>query len=469
MRLISLAIVMLFVFSACSIGDNDDTTPVVSEATPTVALTPPAAAESTATAEDDANETQPAESTPPESPSGEATANPEPTQPEAADAAELAEVIDQIALQTSEVRRLELLEEIDSQIINREQLRENLVEMLEVDLGREQAELDRDLLWMLRLIDDPELDYYQLTVDLLTEQVAGYYDSDTGQLFVISEDSELAADTKVTMSHEITHALQDQHFGLDRYDEDSTDFDRLTAFSSVVEGDASWTMVQYAIQYLTQEEIGEFVTGAGAEQSSETLENAPRYIRDGLLFPYERGFTFVEALLGEGDLDAVNAALENPPVSTEQILHPEKYTSTPQDLPLEVDVPDLTEALGDGWAETYQGTLGEFDLVILLEENGVTPAGAAAEGWGGTRFEVWSNNDALLTVLATRWDSEQDAAEFSAALNQTFSSYTQEGDIWSDGSRFYTVISSGDRVTLTTSTDRDALVAARDAQQVNGP
>lgn len=476
MRLISLAIAMLFVLSACSVGSDDDATPDAPDATPTLELATPAAADPTVEADEEPTEadvepteTEAAESTPTEDTSEQATSEPESTQTETAGSGELAALIDQIAEDTADARGLELLEEIDSEIINREQLGENLLQTIEEDFPREQADLDRDLLWMLRLIDDPELDYYQLTIDLLTEQVAGYYNTETDELFVVSEESDLSADQKVTMSHEIVHALQDQHFGLDPYDEDSTDFDGLTAFAALTEGDATWAMIQYAIQYLTQEEINEFVSGAGAQPASPTLDNAPRYIRDGLLFPYEAGFTFVEALINEGDIEAVNAAFENPPVSTEQILHPEKYISEPQDLPLEVDIPDLSEALGDGWEETYEGTLGEFDLNILLEENGVAPAGEATLGWGGTRFEMWGNGDALLTVMATRWDTEEDATEFDEALRETLSSYEQDGDIWFDGARYHALISMGDRVVLTTSTDRDALTSVQNAQQVNTP
>lgn len=478
MRLISLAVAMLFVLSACSVGGGDDATPDAAERTPTLELATPAGAEPTVaavdepTADDDAAEptpTLPGVPTPPEVAPTPPTVEPETTPAATGDTADLAALIDQIAEDTAQVRELELLDEINSQIINRAQLGENLRQLIEDEFPQEQADLDRDLLWMLRLIDDPALDYYQLTVDLLTEQVAGYYNSDTGELFVISEEGDLSADQKVTMSHEIVHALQDQHYGLDPYDEDSTDFDRLTAFTALIEGDASWAMIQYAIQHLTAEEINEFVTGAAAREGSPTLDSAPRYIRDGLLFPYEAGFAFVEALIAEGGIDAVNAALEDPPVSTEQILHPEKYISEPRDLPLEVDIPDLSQALGDGWEETYNGTLGEFDLLLLLEENGVRSAGSAAEGWGGTGFEMWSDADAMLTVMATRWDTEEDAAEFDEALRQTLASYEQDGDIWFDGARYHAMVTTGDRVVLTTSTGRDALMAAHNAQQVNTP
>lgn len=457
MRLIALAVALAFILSACITDDNDaspevptveQTSPAETEPSPTTAADPTPNSEPTAASES----TQPTEA----SPTGGA----------GSDDAEIQATIDEIAEQTAQVRGLELLNPIDSEIIGRDQLAENLVETLDEDYGREGAELDRDLLWMLRLIDDRDLDYYQLQLDLYTEQVAGYYESETKELYVIGDDATLPPDQKVTMSHEITHALQDQHFGLDRYNDESTDIDAITAFAALTEGDATNEMVQWAGQYLTQQELMEFIQGSSDPPESPAFDNSPPYVQQSLLFPYDAGFGFVQALIAAGGLDAVNAAFENPPISTEQIMHPEKFISDPQDVPLEVDMPDLAPALGDGWSETYQGTLGEFDLNILLDQNGADDSKTASAGWGGTRFAMYANDADLLTILATRWDTEQDATEFQEALTQTMSDYDESGEFWTDGTRFYSVVASGDSVTLTSSTNQDALTAA---QPVNTP
>src|SRR5690606_5160004 len=142
------------------------------------------------------------------------------------------------------------------------------------------------------------------------------------------------------------------------------------------------------------------------------------------------------------------------------------YINEPRDLPLEVVIPDLVPRLGDGWQETYQGTLGEFDLMILLEENGVADSHSATEGWGGTRFAMYASGDDRLTVLSTRWDTPEGATEFDEALRETMSGYELDGDIWTDGERYFAIITDNDRVVLTTSTSRDALQAALNGQQV---
>jgi len=470
MRLMAVLIAFTFLLTACIGSDDVVETPDAPANTPTIeaATEPPSGPDPTATeadtpdpsptpTADDAEPTEAADPTPaPDEPA------PTPTSDDSAANGELEQLIQEIAQQTAVVRGLPLLDEIDSEIIDREQLRENLLTIIEEDYGQEQADLDRDVLWLLRLIPERSLDYFALQIDLYTEQVAGYYHSETKQLVVIGEPGGLTADQKVTLSHEITHALQDQHFGLDRYDEDDPDFDRFTAFQSVYEGDATWTMIQWAISHLSMAEISEFLT-AGDDTDTSTFDNAPRYVRDSLIFPYSAGFAFVEQLIASGGLDALDAAMQDPPVSTEQILHPEKYINEPRDLPLEVDLPDLDGVLGDDWEEVYEGSLGEFDLLILLEENGVANGTSAAAGWGGAWFVTYQSGDDLLAVLSTRWDTTDDAVEFDEALRQTMAGNEQDGDIWFDGDRYHHIASSGDSVVLITSTDRDALLAALDA------
>ena len=476
MRLLALLVALSIILAACTgIGDDDDPTVEPPEATATTesATQPPPDPDPTATEEEAAEEPSPTieatatEETEEASPTAGET-DTTPTAAAEGDDAELEALIQEIAEETSNVRALPLQEEIDSEILSREDLRADLTEMIEEEYGQEDADLDRDLLWMLRLIPDRGLDYLELQISLLTEQVAGYYDSDTGELVVIGEEAALNADQKVTMSHEITHALQDQHFGLGRYEDDDTDFERVTAFQALTEGDATWTMVQWAIANLSMEEISEFLE-AGEEFDSPTFDSAPRYIRESLTFPYNAGFQFVEALIEEGGLEAVNAAFDDPPTTTEQILNPELYIGEPRNEPLEVSLPDLSGPLGEGWENVYEGTLGVFDLNILLEENGVSNGSQATQEWGGTRFVMYESEDDLLTVLSTLWETEEAATRFNEALRQTMAEYEQDGDIWFDGERYHAIISGGDRVILTTSTNPDALRAALDAQQVNTP
>ncbi|MDW8185354.1 MAG: hypothetical protein RMM07_08875, partial [Anaerolineae bacterium] len=146
---------------------------------------------------------------------------------------------------------------------------------------------------------------------------------------------------------------------------------------------------------------------------SEVFDRAPRVIQEELLFPYDAGFTFVQALYERGGWEAINAAFRDPPASTEQILHPEKFFR--RERPIRVTLPPLTDTLGSGWQLVDENVLGEFFLRVYLEERlPASQAEEAAAGWGGDRYAVYVNEAAgqdLLT-LAVAWDDEAEAQEF---------------------------------------------------------
>lgn len=426
-------------------GDPTETEPPVASATnepddPTATSEPEV--EATATAE--ASPTDEATSTP-----GDGGGDPRIAQ------------LEQMQGDVEQLRELPLLEDINEAIITRDELRANLEVLLDEDYSPEEAAIDAEWLWLLRLTTDRDLDLYQLQLDLLSEQVVGYYDPETKELFLISDSEELTPSDKVTMAHEITHALQDQHFDLVALQDSTLDADQDTALTALVEGDASLAMTDYLIDFMTLEEQLEFLTGSLETGSTDVLDSAPRYISEGLTFPYETGLAFVQALFDDGSWPAVDAALEDPPTSTEQIMHPEKYMTTARDEPVAVDLPDLANTLGRGWIWSYGDALGEWDLGVLLEENGVADGAALSEGWGGSWFDLYQNGDQAVTVLATVWDSDADAQAFAGGLRVSFEGTTLDGEnSWTDGERFFAMIEQGDAVILVSGTDSAAVDAA---------
>jgi hypothetical protein len=156
----------------------------------------------------------------------------------------------------------------------------------------------------------------------------------------------------------------------------------------------------------------------------------------------------------------VNAALADPPVSTEQILHPDKYLATPRDMPLPVGVPPLTGTLDAKWVYRDTGTLGEFDIALMLQENGSVNYEAAAEGWGGGQYDLYESGSNSLLMLGTRWDTDADATEFEMALSQSLAKLKKIGPLWTDGKRYYTTVRKGDRVFYFAGTDRTSVTAA---------
>jgi hypothetical protein len=385
---------------------------------------------------------------------------PQPSATTAANSADLIQEISQIEKDAASLRGLKPLKDVPDSLLTEDQLRANLTKDMADNYSKKEAKEDVSELWLTRLIDDPTLDLYQLQIDLLTEQVAGYYDPKKDELFVRNDSKELSPLARQTVAHEYTHALQDQHYDLEKLLPDkSTDDDRDLGVRSLVEGDATVSGLVYAQRKMSQQDY-QTMLDESKTSPTDVIDKAPRYIKDSLYFPYEQGVQFVIAL---GILDGygpINKALQDPPVSSEQIMHPEKYTDNPRDLPKPVALPPLTDTLGTGWTMPLNGTLGEFDLQILLQENNAAAPDTAAAGWGGGVYNYYENGDKALAVFNTVWDTKNDADEFETAINETFATSDKSGSFWTDGKRFFSLKRIGDAIAVGASTDKTALEKA---------
>ena len=319
----------------------------------------------------------------------------------------LSRTLDKIAIDVVQMRDLEPLQEVDRNFMTREELSAFFVEELEED--REDISRGQELLAILNLIPS-YMDLYRLYLDLLGEQVAGLYDTEEEKLYVIGNAEDFGPSEEVTFAHEYVHALQQQHFDIHALAESlEDDSEASAALSALIEGDASILQLQYMFSSLSQEGLGELFQ---AGEDSPVLDQAPYTVQQLLFYPYDEGVAFVTALLDTGRLDAVNQAYSNPPVSTEQILHPEKYFEN--EKPMSVSLPDLETTLGPGWSQIDSDVAGEFLLRTYLETGSErTIAAAAAAGWGGDRYILLRGpqNERML-VLIIIWDAEEDAREF---------------------------------------------------------
>lgn len=249
-------------------------------------------------------------------------------------------------------------------------------------------------------------------------QVLGYYSPDEKKLFVVSRAGGIGATQRLTYAHEFTHQLQDQHFDLKALGMDATDQgDRSLGRLSLVEGDAVSVQTTWMTTELTKDELAQVLADALDPGAMAALQNAPPILRETSLFPYTAGLAFVQGLMSSGGYGAVNAAFANPPASTEQILHPEKYAA--HEAPVDVSIPGgLTALLGAGWTEAGRDTLGEEYLRVWLGQLGASQqAFAAAAGWGGDRLALFEGpSGATQLVVVTAWDTATDADEFASAL-----------------------------------------------------
>ena len=259
----------------------------------------------------------------------------------------------------------------------------------------------------------------QLYLELLTSQVAGLYDDETKHMYVVSKNGAIGPVEEITYAHEYAHALQDQAFTLRKVvGEDTDQSDRTTARASVVEGDATLLMSLWAQRFLTPAELAE--VGSTSDPASEAiLAKMPAILKDPLLFPYTGGLQLTLGAFTQGGFSAVNELFANPPDSTEQVLHADKFAA--REKPVVVAFPDdLAARLGAGWTVSLQDTLGEMLLEIVLRDGGASATNDAAAGWGGDRVALIEGPDGQkAVVLDTSWDSAQDATEFEAALGPT--------------------------------------------------
>jgi len=179
-----------------------------------------------------------------------------------------------------------------------------------------------------------DIDLQKVYLGLLDSQVAGYYDPDTKTMNVIEPDAAsqgkpLSFMDQVTYVHEFTHALQDQYFDLNKLlpPEIEADPDHSLAVTSLVEGDATASMTLYMQAVEAKNPLAALsMLVDGVQAGDLTLPaGVPPILTDELIFPYTSGLDFVLALNKSGGYDAINAAFKNPPSTSEQILHPEKY------------------------------------------------------------------------------------------------------------------------------------------------
>jgi hypothetical protein len=385
-------------------------------------VTPPnTEAPPTALPPTDAPTEEPATEAPPteEPPTVEPTTpppTPEDSQTGEAESPENAAIRAEIEENVAEIRGLEPLEPVVTTVLTRDQLSERVENDLFAELTEEDA---REFTLILSAYDfvPRDFDYYNFVLDLYSEQIAGFYDSETNEFVVVSDDNDLDALEQLTHAHEYMHALQDQHFSLELLDDESADSEAVAALSALAEGEATLLQTLYLLGgYFTLEDLGAIVTDS-ADDEFPVLESAPPVLANNLLFPYTSGAEFVQYLYDRGGFAAIDDAWADPPLSTEDILHPDRYLAG--DEPQIVSSAPLTETLGAGWRMLDEEVFGEFFLrEYLSQQLSNADVDVAATGWGGDRYAVYWNEEAgdIVGILDIAWDTPQDGDEFAQAF-----------------------------------------------------
>jgi hypothetical protein len=344
--------------------------------------------------------------------------------PSASLPADVARQMDDIEQQVSQLRGLQSEDPVARRLLSRDQLRQHVIDNFLKDYSEQEAADDAIFMSAFGLLK-PDFDLYNFYLELYTEQIAGYYDDETDEMFVV-QGSGFQGPEKLTYAHEFVHALQDIYYGTetglgcddDAWDEDS---ERCVAYQALVEGDASFLELLWFSENATLEDVGEIQEFYNSYESP-VFDSAPDFMREDFLFPYTYGQPFIEHLFETGGWQGVDAAYGDPPISTEQIIHPEKY---PVDEPIQTEIPDLAPVLGEGWREIDRGVMGEWSTYLILA-HGLDPqahldtstALDASAGWGGDAYVVYYNDQEQVPVLvlSTVWDSSQEAEEFREAF-----------------------------------------------------
>ena len=351
-------------------------------------------------------------------------------------AEELFHSVDEILAFDSKQTGLPIRKEVKRKLTSREQVVSYLTKhMNDEDTQRlRRSELGLKKFGLL----PRDFDLEKLLVALLREQVAGYYDPKTKTVNLL--DWVPVEEQEPVMAHELTHALQDQAIGLEKWmkkgekdlveirkdptpaDIENDEMDN--ARQAVVEGQAEAVMLQYALAPLGKSIVDSHDLVDAMESGmmngtpdSAVFKDAPIFLKESLTFPYSYGMEFVVKLMQQGGKGKAFAdVLRNPPHTTRQIMQPETYISGESIAPMRV--PDFKDDF-KGYQKFDIGAMGEFDVAVLIEQYAGKEASKRMypEWRGGYYYAARPKADAaapLGVLYVSRWSSAQKASEFAA-------------------------------------------------------
>ena len=328
----------------------------------------------------------------------------------------------------SKIRGLAVKKPVPCKIQNKEEVTQYLKDTIKTKVPKKRLQSEESIYKFLGILPE-DYDYESGIVKLYTSQLGGYYDADKDYYAMAAW---MPAMMQVPIAvHELIHALQDQHFTIDKLlDNTTVTSDTLLARSAVLEGDATAVMIDYTLglqggaRLENQESVSGFLLQniSSALLSSGTTD-APQALYAMLIFPYVSGLNFVHSHLKNGGYKQVDKLYSRLPRTTEEILHPEVYLSGEKSFS-EVEVSKYKKGIpGVSDEAVFTDRLGEFFISTMLSSQiGPAVAGEAARGWGGDNIALYSINASSkdFMVWGTAWDSKSDAVEFFKAMSEAF-------------------------------------------------
>ena len=364
-----------------------------------------------------------------EQPVQEASSSPNPTPQDGSAAPEtgahraqaqaLLQQADRVIREIGFVRFIGAQGEIPAEVQDRTVLGERIREMILREYPIEEIEADQRAMMVAGVLQ-PGDNLFDMTLGMLQANIAGYYDHETGVFFILDDTPPDAQE--MVMSHELFHALQDQTWGIElvRGPEDSLS-DVTLARTALLEGDAVAVMLLHSVgPDVALNEIP-FVEALLQQTSAQPAGGfqVPDMMWQQLAYPYSDGFSFILNVFEAGGWEAVNAAYLDPPDSTEQILHPEKYLDRDDPVWLEFS------PVSHGHLELYEDDiLGEFSSRAWLQQVlagrvTATSIERACTGWDGDRMRFYRdvhNDSHDVMVWAVTFDSTAEASAMRRVL-----------------------------------------------------
>ncbi len=350
----------------------------------------------------------------------------------------------EIEREVSEIRGLERLRETTLTFRSRDQIVAESAE--ETTSPDEDMERLHAFYRALELIP-PDLDLAQTFREYFSGNIAGYFEFEAEAITILrkpgTQYATLAIFERLLYAHEFMHVIQDQHYDLTQIWErvgESDNYDLALATEALIEGDADaveWALADRLLTRMSDRQLSYQIRQAEQMMTvSGRSEPAPAVIEAVFNFPYEQGRAFVESLVEHGGWEHVHLAFtSDPPQSSEQIYHPQRYLAG--EAPIVVSLPDLVAIIGEGKHQVFDGVVGEFylrqHLMTILSPSRAT---AAASGWGGDRLQIYKDSaaDDLMWVWHLVWDGAEDAFEFAWAyrrfLDLRYDRANSDGRCW---------------------------------------
>lgn len=334
-------------------------------------------------------------------------------------------LVDSLVPAVEKAAGLKFREPPRSAVRSRTQVRAYILGKLDQELAPEKARGLQSTYRVLGLLPD-SLDLRTLLLDLFTEQVIGYYEPDSSMLFVVANAD--PAILRLTVAHELVHALQHQYTPLDSIMRQHGDNDRLAAAQAVLEGQATLVGLQVIVpeqNLFAMPEFWETYREQFRSQQSAmpVFARAPRILRESIIFPYLAGADFLRWWEGSELRDTLPFG-PRMPVSTEQILHPYRYGKGDRPLTLRFTRPESQVI--------YEDVMGEFEMRVLALE--LSAPGTVGEvstpmalGWGGDRFRVYETAAGPAMVWYVAWDDSTSRTRFQGGTGARLGSTRRLG------------------------------------------